>query len=157
MSEYYTKAQIDAQAAVIGARVKTRSSAAHILARIDETPDVNLISDAERSAIATIEPTKFKGTYATLGAIPTAGAAAGMYAILTKAGDDTIAVWDVGAGAWVDTGNAVTAETAATIKTKYESNANTNAFTDAEKNKLAAISDAANITAFTAALDAALA
>jgi hypothetical protein len=157
MSEYYTKSQIDAQGAVTGARIKTKTSAAHILARIDETPDVNLISDAERNAIATIEPTKFKGTYATLAAIPSAGAAAGMYAILTKAGDDTIAIWDVGLGAWVDTANPITAETAATVKTKYESNANTNAYTDAEKAKLAGISDAPNITAFTAALDAALA
>jgi hypothetical protein len=157
MSEYYTKAQVDAQAAVIGSRLKTRTLAPHIVQQIDAANDVNLISDAERAAIATIEPTKFKGTFASLAAIPTAGAAAGMYAILSKAGDDTIAIWDVGAGAWVDTGNTATGETAATIKTKYESNANTNAYTDAEKAKLAAISDAANITAFTAALDAALA
>jgi hypothetical protein len=157
MSEYYTKAQNDAQAAVLGARVKTRTLAPHIIAQIDAANDVNLITDAERTAISTIEPTKFKGTFANLGAIPTAGAAAGMYAILTNAGNDTIAIWDAGAGAWVDTGNAVTAETAATVKTKYESNANTNAFTDAEKAKLAAITDAVNITAFTAALDAALA
>jgi hypothetical protein len=157
MSEYYTKAQIDAQATVVGARLKTRTLALHIIGQIDAANDVNLITDAERLAIATIEPTKFKGTFANLAAIPTAGAAAGMYAILTVAGNDTIAIWDVGAGAWVDTGNAVTAETAATIKTKYESNANTNAYTDTEKAKLAAITDAANITAFTAALDAALA
>ncbi len=156
MSEYYTKAQIDAQAAVVGARVKARTLGPYIVTQIANENDVNLITDAERAAIATIEPTKFKGTYASLAAIPTAGAAAGMYAILSKGGDDTIAIWDVGLGAWVDTGNAVTAETAATIKTKYESNANTNAFTDAEKAKLTAITNAANITAFTAALDAAL-
>jgi hypothetical protein len=157
MSEYYTKAQIDAQAAVVGARVKSRTLGPHIVAQIAAENDVNLITDAERSAIATIEPTKFKGTFATLGAIPTAGAAAGMYAILSNGGDDTIAIFDAGAGAWVNTGNAVTAETAASVKTKYESNANTNAYTDAEKTTLAGITDAANITAFTAALDAALA
>lgn len=157
MSEYYTKAQIDAQAAVVGARVKARTLAAHIIAQINGAGNANLITDAERSAIALIEPTKFKGTFASLGAIPTVGAAAGMYAILSNAGNDTIAIWDVGLGAWVNTGNSVTAETAATIKTKYESNANTNAYTDAEKIKLAGITDAANITAFTAALDAAIA
>lgn len=157
MSEYYTKAQIDAQATVLGTRIKTRTTGPHIVTQIANENDVNLISDAERAAIATIEPTKFKGTYANLAAIPTVGAAAGMYAVLSKAGDDTIAIWDVGAGAWVDTNNPVTAETASTIKTKYESNANTNAYTDAEKAKLAAITDATGITAFTAALDAALA
>lgn len=50
-------------------------------------------------------------------------------------------------------------ETAASIKTKYESNENTNVFTDADKQKLDSLSDiiaATDITSFAAAFNAAL-
>jgi len=63
--------------------------------------------------------------------------------------------WDNDDSLWVEQGTAST-ETAASIKTKYESNADTNAYTDAEKSKLADISDAANTTDFVAALDGAI-
>lgn len=157
MAEFYTTDQINAIGGVVGARIRSRTTGAYIVTAIGGEPDANLITDAERTAIATIEPTKFKGSFNALNEIPVAGAGAGDYATLIKAGADTIALFDVGAGAWVDTQNTTSAETAATIKTKYESNANTNAFTDAEKAKLAAMVEASDITSFTAALDAALA
>lgn len=50
-------------------------------------------------------------------------------------------------------------ETAASIKTKYESNENTNVFTDADKQKLDGLSDitaATDIFSFVAAFNAAL-
>lgn len=49
-------------------------------------------------------------------------------------------------------------ETAASIKTKYESNENTNVFTDADKQKLEGMSDvtaATDITSFETAFNAA--
>lgn len=158
MSELYTKAQGDAQAAIIGNRIKTATEAANIVAKVESVPDKNLITDAERTAISNIESPKFKGQYADLTALSAAHPTGvpGEYATLTKPGDDTNAIWDDGANQWVDTEVSVTAETAATVKSKYESNANTNAFTDAHLTKLNDISEASNITAFTAALDAAL-
>ncbi|WP_394211171.1 hypothetical protein [Psychrobacter piscatorii] len=48
-----------------------------------------------------------------------------------------------------------TNETAETIKTKYESNENTNAFTDDDKQKLESIEVASDISSFTAAFNAA--
>jgi hypothetical protein len=48
-------------------------------------------------------------------------------------------IWDADDDEWVAAGGESTAETAASIKTKYESNADTNAFTDAEKSKLTGI------------------
>ena len=158
MTEYYTKDQIDAQGSVIGARIRSRTVAAHIVSEITATVDANLITDAERSAIANIPPQHFKGDFAALADIPTVGNVAGDFAILTVlGGDDTKAIWDVDADAWIDTGAAVTGETAASVKTKYESNPNTNAFTDAYQAQLDALVPAADISAFTAALDAALA
>lgn len=50
-------------------------------------------------------------------------------------------------------------ETAVSIKTKYESNENTNVFTDADKQKLDGLSDitaATDISSFAAAFNAAL-
>jgi len=158
MSEVYTKAQSDAQATVIGNRINTRTSAAHIVSEIAAANDQNLVSDAQLASISNIPDDHFKGTFTSLAAIPTAGAVSGDYALLAVTdGDDTQAIWDDDAGAWIDTGAAATGETAGSIKTKYESNPNTNAFTDAEKTKLAGITDAADISDFTAALDAALA
>lgn len=160
-AEVYTKAQVDGIATVIGDRIKNRTNETHIIGVISSANDANVITDAERAAIATIEPSKFLGQFPDLAALNTAHQATGapgQYATLVNTGsDDTEAIWDADAGAFIDSGAAVTGETAASVKTKYESNANTNAFTDAEKSKLAALSVAAAITDFTSALDAALA
>ena len=158
MAEVYTKDQSDAQAQIIGAAIKNRTSPGAVAAAIAAQLDANLITDAERDAIAQISPSPFKGDFADLADIPTVGAQAGDYAVLTKVGeDDTTAIFDVDAGAWIDTGAAVTGETAASVKTKYESNPNTNAFTDAHLAKLDGLQFAADntsyIAAFTAGLD----
>ena len=47
------------------------------------------------------------------------------------------------------TGGGGSSETAATIKQKYESNENTNAFTDEDKQKLEGIEVASDISSFT--------
>jgi len=160
MSEHYTKTQIDAQATVLGNRMKARTTGAAIVTAIEGESDKNLVSDAEKAAIATIEPTKYKGAFTSLAAIISAHptASSGDSATILNTGtDDTEAIWDEDAGTWIDTGAIATSETAATVKSKYESNADTNAFTDAEKTKLTNFTEASGITDFTAALDAALA
>lgn len=103
---------------------------------------------AEKSKLAGLESSRFKGLYATLGALqaahPTAGA--GDYADVDAGiGSDTLRyVWDVDDAQWILSGSGAPL-TAAQVKTLYESNADTNAFTDSEKTKLGTV--ASNATA----------
>ena len=159
MTEYYTKAQSDAQAAVIGGRIKTATNPTTLATAIDNVADRNLLTDAERSKLSSLEGSRFLGTFTNSGSIPTVGAVSGSYADVDAGVCQTVErwIWDDDDGAFVKAGGSLAGETAASVKTKYESNANTNAFTDAEKSKLAALVEAADIADFTAALDAALA
>lgn len=78
---------------------------------------------------------KFIGTDAT--ALPTTGNTEGSYADLDSgvAGESvTRWIWDNNDSVWVEQVGASTELTASEIKTLYESNADTNAFTDAYKN-----------------------
>jgi hypothetical protein len=159
MSEFYTKSQSDAQAAVIGARVKSRTTPAAIKTALLANPDTNVLTDAEKLKLASLEASKYRGTFASFAALPLTGNVDGSYANYDSGAGAAVklAIWDISDNVWRDVQGASTAETAASVKTKYESNPDTNAFTDAHKAKLDAISEATNITAFTAALDAALA
>lgn len=159
MSTFYTKAQIDAQAAVIGNRIKARTTGAAVKAAYEGEANTNAFTDAEKTKLAGLESSKYRGLFSSAGALPLVGNAAGSYADVDTGNGSDVArwIWDAGDAKWVAQGSPVGAETAASIKTKYESNPDTNAFTDAEQAKLAGIVDAANINDFTAALDAALA
>jgi hypothetical protein len=159
MSELYTKAQGDAQASIIGQRIKARTTPAAIKAALLANADTNVLTDAEKTKLAGLEASKYRGTFASFAALPLTGNSDGSYANYDGGAGDEVraAIWDVSDSVWRDVRGASTAETAASVKTKYEANPDTNAFTDAEQAKLAGITDAANITAFTAALDAALA
>jgi len=156
-TEIYSKSQVDAIAAIIGNRITVATDPAALKVLLDALVDTNFMTDAERTKLAGLEPSKFFGTFPNLGAIPTVGAVAGNYAHIDAGiGTDVIlANFDVDDDKWVEVGT-VSAETATTIKTKYESNADTNVYTDAKKAKLAALFEAADITDFTAALDAAI-
>lgn len=156
---YYTQVQIDNIGAVIGDRLKQATDPSKLAIAIDGLPDRNLITDAERTKLGSLEGNKFLGTFLTVSAIPTVGAVAGSYADV-DAGVDNDAeryIYDVNDGKFIKATGQIAGETAASIKTKYESNANTNAFTDAHKTKLDGITAAVDISAFTAALDGALA
>ena len=160
MSEYYTNTQSDAQASIIGARIKSNTSEASILAKIAAANDRHLITDAEQSAIALIPPLRYKGEFASLAALNAAvpvGSSGDNATIVNTGGDDTKAIWDEDAGAFIDTGAALTAETPGSILAKYHQNANTEHFTTARKTKLDNLTEATDISAFTSALDAALA
>ena len=156
---FYTQAQIDAQATIIGNRIKTATNPTTLATAIDGVADRNLITDAERSKLSSLESSRFLGTFLTSAAIPTVGAKAGSYAdVDAGAGSDAERwIYDVDSDSFVKSVSQLAGETGASIKTKYESNANTNAFTDAEKTKLQNITEASDITSWTAALDGALA
>lgn len=158
MINYYTKEQVDAIAAIIGDRIKNETDQTAMRDLINALANTNFMTDAERTKLASLEESKFFGTYPDLASIPTVDAVEGMYAHIDPANgtDVIVAYYDLNDDKWVEQG-AATTETAASIKTKYESNANTNAFTDALLEKLEDFTEAQNINDATAALDGAIA
>ena len=159
MSEYYTKVQADSQGTVIGGRIKTATNPETLAAAIEALPDRNILTDAERAKLSGLESSRFLGTFLTSGGIPTVDAVAGSYAdVDSGAGSDAERwIYDVDDNKFVKSISQIAGETAASIKNKYESNADTNAFSDSQKTKLDALIEAADITDFTASLDGALA
>lgn len=159
MAIFYTKDQQDAQAAFIGGQLKERTAPSTLATAIYALVDNNKFTDADKAKLASLESSKFLGTFLTSSAIPTVGAVAGSYADVDAGVGSDVERWvyDANDNKFVKSASSIAGETAASIKTKYESNADTNAFTDAEKSKLAAIQEAADITSYTAAFQAALA
>jgi hypothetical protein len=98
---------------------------------------------AEKAKLAGLDSNHFKGTYTTPAALTSAwpGAAAGDYAdVDAGAGADVQRyIWDISDNKWVLQGGS-TSLTAAQVKTLYESNSDTNAFSNAYKAKLDAFS-----------------
>jgi hypothetical protein len=102
----------------------------------------------EKAKLAGLDPNHFRGMFATLAALQSAVPTAniGDYAFVDPStGTDVIQyLWDNNDSKWVYNGPTA-GVTAAQVKTLYESNPNTNAYTDAEKTKLGGV--AANATA----------
>lgn len=112
---------------------------------------------AEKNKLAGLESSKFKGLYATLAALKTAlpegaGSSAwnatnvgGFYADADASGSDVKRyIWDASDKKWVVQQSA-TDLTAAQVKGMYESNPDTNAFTDAFMSKLNSIAAGAEV------------
>lgn len=103
----------------------------------ESNANTNKYTDTEKSKLAGLESSKFKGTYVDLTALQTAHptADAGSYAYVDAGiGEDVQSyIWDNDDNAWVLQTGTGTSETPVSIKSKYESNADTNAFTDADK------------------------
>lgn len=154
MINIYTKEQVDAICAIIGVRITNETDPATLAGLMDALNNRNFLTDAERDKLASLEESRFFGTFPDLASIPTVGAEEGMYAHIDPANgtDVMVAYYDNNDSKWVEQGVAST-ETAASIKTKYEQNANTNAFTDALKQKLEDITVATDIDDAVAALD----
>lgn len=107
-------------------------------------------TSAEKAKLAGLEGSHFKGLFASLAALELAlpSAVAGDYAdVDAGTGSDTVRyLWDVSDAQWVPSGSG-TPLTAADIKTLYESNPDTNAFSDAEQSKLGGIEPGAQVNA----------
>ncbi|QJA43161.1 tail fiber protein [Phaeobacter phage MD18] len=118
---------------------------AEIKAAYESEANTNAFTDAEKAKLATVDSSLFKGTFLTEGALTSAHptAALGSYAYVDAGiGVDVVMyIWDDDDSTWVANsgGSSGGTETAASVKTKYESNADTNAFTDAEKTKLSSV------------------
>jgi hypothetical protein len=104
----------------------------------------NNYTDGEKTKLAGLEGTHFKGEFVSLPALQTAWSVAsvGDYANVDMGvGADVLRfVWDDSDQEWVEQLGVSTQLTGAQIKTMYEDQPDTNAFTDTEKAKLAAYS-----------------
>lgn len=100
-------------------------------------------TQAEKDKLAGLEAPPFLGVYPTLAALNTAHPTAtpGQYAHVDAGVGDDVKVysWDDSDAVFVEQAGASSAETPASIKNKYESNPDTNAFTNADKTKLDAV------------------
>lgn len=159
MSEVYTVSQSDAQGGIAAQAIKNATTPAAIKAKLLANADTNNYSDADKAKLSSLEGSKFLGTFLTVGAIPTVGAVAGSYADVDAGVGQNVEryIFDVNDDKFVKATAQIAGETSSSIKTKYESNADTNAYTDAEKAKLADLTYAPNISSWQTAFDAALA
>ncbi|QGH74830.1 hypothetical protein MAL1_00083 [Bacteriophage DSS3_MAL1] len=116
---------------------------AQIKSAYEGEANTNAFTDAEKAKLAGLEEGKFKGSYLNESALNSAHPTAdvGSYAFVDAGiGTDALLyIWDDDDSDWVVSSSGGGTDTPADIKTKYESNADTNAFTDAEKAKLSGI------------------
>lgn len=158
MSNYYSEQQINAIGSVVGDRIANATKPSALKFGYESNADTNVFTDAEKTKLAALEEPLFRGDFGATSQFPNDGAS-GQYLYLDAgSGSDTVKyIWDSTDSKWISVGSPQSDETPVSIKQKYESNNNTNAYTDAEKQKLASLNAATDISAFTAALDAAIA
>ncbi|CAL1518215.1 hypothetical protein [Chitinophaga sp. MM2321] len=130
-------------AAALAAKADGTTVTASLSGKVDKVTgkglSTNDFTTAEKDKLAALEGSHFKGTYVSLSDLNAADVGGeGNYAYVDEGEGEDIAayIWDDNDSQWVIQKGTSTAETAATIKTKYESNPDTNAFTDTEKTKL---------------------
>lgn len=112
--------------------------------KVDKVPGYGLSEESfsrdEKDKLAALEGSKYKGSYTSLAALNTAHptAEAGASADVDEGAGNKVVryVWDVSDGEWVAQSGESTQLTGAQVKQLYESQPDTNAFTDAKSNKL---------------------
>lgn len=123
-------------------------TAAEIKAAYESNANTNNYTDEEKTKVAGLESSKFRGTYTSSAALPTTGNVAGSYADVdggTVGSTTSRYIWDVNDTRWVEQIGSSTQMTASEIKTSYESNPDTNAYTDTEQIKLNGIAAGAQV------------
>jgi hypothetical protein len=115
---------------------------AQVKTAYENNANTNEYSDSEKSKLAGLDSSKFLGEYVTLGALQTAhpSPVVGSYAnVDAGVGTDVKRyIWDSDDNAYVEQLGTSTILTDAQIKTQYENNANTNAFTDSRQSEVIA-------------------
>src|SRR5690606_15255665 len=106
--------------------------------------DTNFTAD-EKSKLAGLEDVHYKGWFPSLTALQTNYPTSdeGAHAFVDDVSGSVLYIWDVDTTAWVPRIGESTEITPAQAKVLYESNPDTNAFTDDEKSKLAGIASEA--------------
>lgn len=141
-----------AQGAKADAAVQPAELASGLAGKVDKITGYGLSQEnftpAEKIKLAGLDGNHFKGLFASLGALQAAfpSAEAGDYAdVDAGVGSATVRyLWDVSDTEWVAAGSG-TPLTAADIKVLYESNPDTNVFSDAEESKLSGIEAGAQV------------
>jgi hypothetical protein len=123
---------------------EVNDTGAEIALKLFSEDNINEFTDAEKSKLATVESSKWLGEYASLTALNAAHPSPnppGSYANVDggPGADVKRYLWDVTDDAFVIQEGTASNLTSADIKSLYEDNADTEAFTTAEKNKLASI------------------
>jgi hypothetical protein len=113
---------------------------AEIKAAYESEANTNAFTDAEKTKLAGLESPKFKGTFVSESALttafPTANEGESAHVDSGVSGKVELWLWDNSDNLWRIAKGEGTEETAASIKTKYESNPDTNNFSDSLKSKL---------------------
>lgn len=140
-----------AQGAKADSAVQPAALTSALEGKVDKVAGKGLSSNdftlAEKNKLAGLESSHFKGLHSSLTALQTAhpSGSAGDYAdVDAGAGLDVVRyLWDVSDSKWVAQAASGGSMTPAEVKAAYESNPDTNAFTDAEQSKLAGVAPGA--------------
>lgn len=132
--------------AAIGAASDT-DLADGLAGKVDKVPGYGLSQENftadEKTKLAGLESSRWKGVFANLAALEAAypTAEAGDYADVDGGASVDVVryIWDDSDSAWVAQASGGGSMTPAEVKAAYESNPDTNAFTDADETKLAGI------------------
>ena len=137
-NNYYTQEQIDALGQFIGSQLRDATDTINIKRVVESIPGYSLMSDAEKEKLLSLESSKFLGTFTTSEDIPKEKAVAGSYADVESEDGTSVDRWiyNLKSGEFIKSNSSSGVETSSSIKTKYESNDDTNAFTDAFKSIL---------------------
>ena len=149
-----------AQGAKADSAVQPAALTAALADKVDKVAGKGLSSNdyttAEKNKLAGLESSHFKGLHGSLVALQSAhpSAVAGDYAdVDAGVGVDVVRyLWDVTDSEWVAQASAGGSMTPAQVKTAYESNPDTNAFTDAEQAKLSGVAPGATANTSTDSL-----
>lgn len=113
---------------------------ATIKTQYENNADTNAFTDALQAKLSGLESSHYKGAYLTLTALETAypTANSGDYADVDAGAENEVIryIYDVDDTSWIEQAGASSQMTDTQVKVAYENNADTNAFTDAEKTKL---------------------
>ena len=116
-------------------------SAAEIKAAYESNANSNAFTDAEKAKLSGLSSSRFLGVYPTLGSLQSShpAPAEGSFGYVDGGPllDILCYIWDANSVKYVLQASAGGLETPESVKAKYESNDDTNVFTDAEKEKLA--------------------
>lgn len=100
-------------------------------------------TQAEKDKLSSLEGSKFVGLFVSEDVLPLSGSEGDYANVDSGVGSDTYRViWDSSDSKWVKMQGVSTDLTPAQIKQQYESNPDTNAFTNDEKVKLASVAEA---------------
>ena len=100
---------------------------------IDALEDKNIMTDAQKTKLELLKTSKYLGTYLTSEEIPLGDAVAGNYADVDSGEPDVDTerwIYDADSLKFVKAISIPASETSESVKEKYESNPDTNAFTD---------------------------